>query len=94
VQHHSSKAGHDYGQHVREARNPGREEIATFFEQVMSADSQRAKRCHDFLSELSGTKDSGPALTSRGDDVALSGVRPAHPGRPHTGAASPRLNRW
>jgi len=63
VQYHSLKAGHDYGQHVRDARNAGREDIATFFEQVMSEDSTRAKKCHDFLAELSGSEESGPALT-------------------------------
>jgi len=63
VQYHSLKAGHDYGQYVRDAKNAGREDIAGFFEEVMSVDSQRAKKCHDFLAELSGSKESGPALT-------------------------------
>jgi hypothetical protein len=63
LQYHSLKAGHDYGQYVRDARNAGREEIATFFEQVMAQDSERAKRCHEFLRELSGSEQSGPALT-------------------------------
>jgi hypothetical protein len=36
VQYHSLKAGHDYGQYVRDARNAGRDDIAEFFEQVMS----------------------------------------------------------
>ena len=48
---------------MRDARNAGREDIATFFEQVMSEDSTRAKKCHDFLAELSGSEESGPALT-------------------------------
>ena len=63
LQYHSLKAGHDYGQYVRDARNAGREDIATFFEQVMAQDSERAKRCHEFLRELSGSEESGPALT-------------------------------
>jgi hypothetical protein len=63
VQYHSLKAGHDYGQYVRDARNAGRDDIATFFEQVMSEDSARAKKCHDFLADLSGSEQSGPALT-------------------------------
>jgi rubrerythrin len=63
VQYHSLKAGHDYGQYVRDARNAGREEIAGFFEQVMAEDSARAKRCHEFLKELSGSSESGPAVT-------------------------------
>ncbi len=28
VQYHSLKAGHDYGQYVRDARNAGQDEIA------------------------------------------------------------------
>ena len=38
LQYHSLKAGHDYGQYVRDARNAGREDIAGFFEQVMAQD--------------------------------------------------------
>ena len=63
VQYHSLKAGHDYGQYVRDASNAGREDIAAFFREVMEQDSARAKRCHEFLKELSGTEESGPALT-------------------------------
>jgi rubrerythrin len=63
VQYHSLKAGHDYGQYVRDARNAGREDIAEFFEQIMAEDSRRAKECHRFLKELSGTDESGPALS-------------------------------
>src|SRR4051794_15339003 len=35
VQYHSLKAGHDYGQYVRDARNAGKDEIAQFFGRVM-----------------------------------------------------------
>ena len=35
VQYHSLKAGHDYGQYVRDAKNGGFDDIASFFEQVM-----------------------------------------------------------
>ena len=52
VQYHSLKAGHDYGQYVRDARNAQRDDIAEFFEQVMEEDAQRAHRCHAFLTEL------------------------------------------
>jgi hypothetical protein len=52
VQYHSLKAGYDYGQHVRDARNARRDDIATFFEQVMTQDAERAKTCHKFLREL------------------------------------------
>ena len=63
VQYHSLKAGHDYGQYVRDAKNAGRDDIAGFFEQVLQQDSERAATCHEFLKELSGSDESGPALT-------------------------------
>ncbi|WP_026533689.1 hypothetical protein [Arthrobacter sp. H14] len=63
VQYHSLKAGHDYGQYVRDARNAGREDIAGFFEQVMAENSRRAEQCHTFLAELSGASGSGPAMS-------------------------------
>jgi rubrerythrin len=63
VQYHSLKAGHDYGQYVRDADNAKRSDIADFFRQVMQQDSERAKRCHEFLKDLSGTSQSGPAVT-------------------------------
>jgi hypothetical protein len=63
VQYHSLKAGHDYGQYVRDAKNAGLDEIAGFFEQVMAEDSERARRCHEFLKQLSGTEQAGPAVS-------------------------------
>jgi hypothetical protein len=60
VQYHSLKAGHDYGQYVRDARNAGKEDIAAFFEQVMKEDSDRAHKCHEFLRELGGTDNTSP----------------------------------
>lgn len=63
VQYHSLKAGHDYGQYVRDAENAGLGDIAAFFRKVMDEDSQRAKRCHEFLKQLTGTEHAGPALT-------------------------------
>ena len=63
VQYHSLKAGHDYGQYVRDAENAGQNEIASFFRQVMEEDSSRAARCHEFLKQLSGSDESGPAVT-------------------------------
>ena len=62
VQYHSLKAGHDYGQYVRDADNAGLDDIAGFFREVMEVDSQRAKRCHEFLTRLSGTEQGGPAV--------------------------------
>jgi rubrerythrin len=63
LQYHSLKAGHDYGQYVRDAENAGRDDIASFFRSVMEEDSARARTCHEFLKELSGSDESGPALT-------------------------------
>jgi rubrerythrin len=63
VQYHSLKAGHDYGQYVRDAENAQQDDIASFFRQVMEEDSQRASRCHEFLKRLSGSEESGPAVT-------------------------------
>ena len=60
VQYHSLKAGHDYGQYVRDARNAGKEEIASFFEEVMAQDSERAHRCHELLQQLGGVDTTSP----------------------------------
>jgi hypothetical protein len=48
---------------VRDAENAGRDDIAGFFRDVMSEDSARASKCHEFLKELSGSEESGPAVT-------------------------------
>ena len=47
VQYHSLKAGHDYGQYVRDADNAGLDDVAQFFRQVMKEDSERAARCNE-----------------------------------------------
>jgi rubrerythrin len=60
VQYHSLKAGHDYGQYVRDAENAGQDEIAQFFRTVMEQDSARAQQCHDFLRQLGGTDNTSP----------------------------------
>jgi rubrerythrin len=62
VQYHSLKAGHDYGQYVRDADNAGLTDIADFFRQVMKEDSQRAAKCHEFLTRMSGSDQAGPAV--------------------------------
>jgi hypothetical protein len=48
---------------VRDARNAGRDDIASFYEQVMKEDSERAGQCHEFIRDLSGSDQSGPAVT-------------------------------
>jgi hypothetical protein len=55
VQYHSLKAGHDYGQYVRDAENAGLDDVASFFREVMAEDAERAKRCHAFLKKLGET---------------------------------------
>ena len=60
MQYHSLKAGHDYGQYVRDAENAGQQEIAEFFKQVMQQDSERAQKCHSFLAQLGGTDNTSP----------------------------------
>jgi rubrerythrin len=60
VQYHALKAGHDYGQYVRDADNAGEQEIANFFREVMEQDKQRAHRCHEFLRRLGGTDNTSP----------------------------------
>jgi hypothetical protein len=52
VQYHALKAGHDYGQYVRDAENAGLNEIADFFRSVMSQDSERAHQCHQYLAQI------------------------------------------
>jgi hypothetical protein len=52
VQYHSLKAGHDYGQYVRDTENAGFDDVAGFFKEVMDQDAQRAKRCHELLKQL------------------------------------------
>jgi rubrerythrin len=58
VQYHSLKAGHDYGQYVRDAENAGHDKIASFFRRVMEEDSRRAHEVHYFLKDL-GDPDDG-----------------------------------
>ena len=60
VQYHSLKAGHDYGQYVRDAENAGLEDVAAFFREVMQQDSDRGARCHEFLRQLGGTDNTSP----------------------------------
>jgi rubrerythrin len=59
VQYHSLKAGHDYGQYVRDADNAGQTEIAEFFRSVMSEDSERAAKCHQFLISMQSSGQQG-----------------------------------
>ncbi len=52
LQYHSLKAGHDYGQYIRDAKNASLDDVVSFFEEVQSQDSDRAKRAHEFLTKL------------------------------------------
>jgi hypothetical protein len=60
VQYHSLKAGHDYGQYLRDAENAGQDDIAAFFREVMDQDKDRAHRAHEFLVRLGGTDNTSP----------------------------------
>jgi len=55
VQYHALKAGHDYGQYVRDAENAGLNDIAQFFRDTMKEDSARAGRAHELLKNITGT---------------------------------------
>ena len=68
VQYHSLKAGHDYGQYVRDAENAGRDDVAQFFREVMEQDAQRAHRCHELLRDLGGTDNTSPQGDAEGGD--------------------------
>ena len=59
VQYHSLKAGHDYGQYVRDAKNAGMDQAASFFEEVMAQDSERARRAHELLGQIQGSAQAG-----------------------------------
>ncbi|WP_081283350.1 acyl carrier protein [Mycobacterium asiaticum] len=61
VQYHSLKAGHDYGQYVRDAKNAGLDDVASFFEEVMGQDAARAERCHKFLAQLQSASVPSPS---------------------------------
>ncbi len=63
VQYHALKAGHDYGQYVRDAENAGLSDIAEFFRQTMKDDSARAARCHELIKELGISGKAGPAAS-------------------------------
>ncbi len=62
VQYHALKAGHDYGQYVRDAENAGMDDVASFFREVMQQDSERARKCHEFIKQLTQQGAAGPAL--------------------------------
>lgn len=61
LQYHSLKSGHDYGQYVRDAKNAGLDDVASFFEEVMSQDSKRAERCHELLAKVQSTSVPSPS---------------------------------
>jgi len=56
VQYHSLKAGHDYGQYVRDAENAGLDDVASFFREVMDQDAERAHRCHDLIKKIQASE--------------------------------------
>jgi rubrerythrin len=45
----------DYRKYVRDAKIAGLDDVASFFEQVIMQDSERAKRCHELLAKVHTT---------------------------------------
>src|SRR3954467_365705 len=64
IQYHALKAGHDYGQYVRDAENAGQDEVASFFKQVQQEDQERASRCSELLKQIAEADHAGPAAAS------------------------------
>ena len=64
IQYHSLKAGHDYGQYVRDAENAGQDEVAAFFRQVQEEDQNRGSRCSELLKKLTEADHAGPQAAS------------------------------
>lgn len=64
VQYHSLKAGHDYGQYVRDAENAGHDEIAAFTA-AMTSSSSSASPAPARGSPDSACQESGDALTTQ-----------------------------
>src|SRR4051794_17442200 len=64
IQYHALKAGHDYGQYVRDAENAGQDEVASFFKQVQQEDQERAQRCSELLKQIAEADHAGPAAAS------------------------------
>ena len=89
LQYHSLKAGHDYGRYVREALDAGQEKIAPFFVRVMSQDSERAHRCHEFLAQLGGTDNTSPR-----DERICTRTRASSSGQGVSMIVEPGLPRW
>jgi hypothetical protein len=58
-EYHSLKAGHDYGQYVRDAENAGLKDITQFFRQTTDEDPARAARCHELIRQVGGSDHGG-----------------------------------
>jgi rubrerythrin len=64
IQYHSLKAGHDYGQYVRDADNAGQDELSAFFKEVQEQDQNRAARASELLKKITESGHAGPAAAS------------------------------
>jgi rubrerythrin len=64
IQYHSLKAGHDYGQYVRDAENAGQNDVASFFKEVQQQDQERASRASVLLKQLAESDHAGPSAAS------------------------------
>lgn len=50
IQYHALKAAQAYDQYVEDAHD--HEDVRQFIEEVAAQDAERAKRCHEFLGQL------------------------------------------
>src|SRR4051812_14974128 len=83
VQYHALKAGNDYGQYLRDAKNARKEEIASFSDRVMRDDVERALTCPRSLAEWGGTGITGPQSCPQ----PFRGPSPSRGGRPEVVSA-------
>ena len=60
VQYHALKAGHDYGQYVRDAKNAGKDDIASFFEEGHVAGLRASEEVSRVPAQLGGIDNTAP----------------------------------
>jgi hypothetical protein len=64
IQYHALKGQEVYGKFIKDAQ--GQQDIVSFFEQVRQQDIERAERCHQLLTQLSGGTTTGTGATGGG----------------------------
>jgi len=68
IQYHALKGQEVYSKFIQDAQ--GKQEIVQFFEQVRQQDIERAERCHQLLTQLSGATAGGTGGTGTGGGTA------------------------